>query len=240
MTPQVFISFSKDDMPTVNKIKAVLTRAGMSPFVATEVVMPAQHLSKKIEKAIDESDAFVVLLTENSVQSPWVHQEIGYAKSRLPIIPIKASGVKPPALLEGCDCVSLTEDNLSRLDDIIVQAFIDYKDDEEEEQTSSVCDDGPHLIEPGTYQWIQLDVSEGDRVAGNISETDGDEFDWYILSEKNLIKFKNGEEFRPTRSGEDKGAYIVNWPVKGTGPWYLVIQVYGKKNSREVSVDLRT
>ena len=239
MKPQVFISFSKDDMTIVDKVRIALKRADFSPYVATDVVKPAQQLSKKIEKAIDESDAFVVLLTKNSVQSPWVHQEIGYAKSRLPIIPIKTAGTKPPALLEGCDCVTLTDDNMNRLGDIVVQAFLDFEEASEGEQDSDVCDEGPYLIEPGTYQGIQLDVAEGDRVTGNISETDGDEFDWYILSEKNLVKFKNGEEFRPTRSGEDKGAYIVNWSVKGNEPRYLVIQVYGKRNPREVSVELR-
>lgn len=92
-------------MQMVLRIKDALKSQGFSPYVATDVIEPAQHISRKIENAIDKSDAFVVLLTDNSVKSPWVQQEIGYAKSRIPVVPVKTQGVRPPALLEGCDCV---------------------------------------------------------------------------------------------------------------------------------------
>lgn len=235
MKPRVFISFSKEDMQTVMRIRNALGSQGFSPYVATDVVEPAQHISKKIENAIAKSDAFVVLLTESSVKSPWVQQEIGYAKSRIPVVPVKAEGVRPPALLEGCDCVPISEETLSGLGMVVKKAIKEFTPPSGRE----VCDEGPYLIRPGEYNRVQLNVRNGDHVTGRIEETDGDEFDWYLLNEKNFVKFRTGEDPVAARCGVNVGASLVNWQVKGTGPWFLVLSLYGKKNSREVTVNLR-
>jgi len=235
MKPRVFISFSKEDMQTVVRIRDELKSQGFSPYVATDVIEPGQHISRKIENAIAKSDAFVVLLTENSVKSPWVQQEIGYAKSRIPVVPVKAEGVKPPALLEGCDCVPISEETLSGLGMTVKKAIKGFTLPSNRE----VCDEGPYVIEPGTYHWLQLNVVDGDHVTGRIEETDGDEFDWYLLNEKNFVKFRRGEVPAAARFDVNVGASLVNWQVKGKGPWFLVLSLYGKKNSREVTVNLR-
>jgi len=232
---RVFISFSKDDIQAVSQVKTALEDQGFIPYVATQIVQPGQHISRKIEEAIRNSDAFVVILTANSVASPWVQQEIGYAKGKLPIIPLKAEGVRPPALLEGCDCVGLNDDSIRKLGSIIHDALKSFK----LTQAREVCDEGPHDIDPGTYTEIPLDVDEGDNILGRIEEVDGDEFDWYIVNEKNLVKFKKGEDFSPAKSDEDTGASTVKWKVKKQGPWFLLLSLYGKKNTRVVAISLR-
>lgn len=235
MKKRVFISFSKNDMPTVLRLRDSLSGQRYSPYVAADVVEPAQHISKKIENAISNSHAFIVLLTESSAMSPWVQQEIGYAKGRVPIVPIKAEGVRPPALLEGCDCVVLNEDNLSRIGSIVndaIRAFVPPIG-------RNVCDEGPYEVGPGSYLDIPLDVTVGDHVTGRIEESDGEGFDWWILDERNLVKFKRGDDFKPARSEVDAGASSVNWRVKAPGPWFLALSLYGKKNARVVIVSLR-
>jgi len=233
--PRVFVSFSKDDLLALSQVRDALENQGFLPYVATQVVQPGQHISRKIEDAIRSSDAFVVILTVNSVTSPWVQQEIGYAKGKLPIIPLKAQGVKPPALLEGCDCINMDDQNVLELGSIVheaIRSFIPAKPEE-------VCDEGPYDIDPGTYIEIPLDVDEGDSILGRIEESDGEEFDWYIVNEKNLVKYKKREDFSPAKSDENIGASTLKWSVKGCGPWFLLLSLYGKKNTREVTVSLR-
>ncbi len=86
---------------------------------------------------------------------------------------------------------------------------------------------------------IPLYVSKGDKIRGRIEEADGQDFDWYILDEHNLVLAKRKESFEFLISGAGDRAYAVKWTVRRNDVWFLVIDLYGKSNSREVAVTLR-
>lgn len=111
---------------------------------------------------------------------------------------------------------------------------------EHEIRTSgSVCDPGPHEVEGADVRWIALDVRKGERVRGRLSERSGDGFDWYIVDERNLILLRNGGNFQAAESGDHVIADSVRWSVARDGPWFLVLDLYGRSNERLIEVDLR-
>lgn len=60
---------------------------------------PGTFISNKIQTAIENSHALIVLLTSNSQFSPYVQQEIGYALSKQKaVIPLVQPGVSQRAL----------------------------------------------------------------------------------------------------------------------------------------------
>ena len=71
-------------------------------------MQPGTYLVEKVEAAIDESQAVVVLVTDNSVTAQYVHQEIGYArKAKKLIIPVVQTGISGEELgmLQGLEYI---------------------------------------------------------------------------------------------------------------------------------------
>ena len=87
---KVFISYSTKDLELVNNIQQSLNIPDVSVFVARYSIPIGDRNLPEIEKAIDDCDLFVVLWTQNSHESDWVKQEIGYAVAKnkwfLPIV----------------------------------------------------------------------------------------------------------------------------------------------------------
>jgi hypothetical protein len=85
-----------------------------------------------------------------------------------------------------------------------------------------------------------LSLYKGDLVTGTLDETNGDAFDWYIINEKNMTRFKRREEFGYARGDEGQGAYhLTKWKTPKEGPWYLVLSAQRKQYPRNVHVRLR-
>lgn len=98
---KVFISYSTDDFPIVERVRRLLQSEDIEVFVAEYSVEPGERLTSKIEKGIRDSDLFVLLWSRHSKESEWVPQEIGIAKSQgKPIIPVVLeSGIEPPGFI---------------------------------------------------------------------------------------------------------------------------------------------
>lgn len=81
MSPlQLFISHSSKDRDWVDLVVKRIESAGFSAYVAEyDIVQIGQPLNSKIQTAIKESAAVVVLLTENAASSAIVREEIGFS-----------------------------------------------------------------------------------------------------------------------------------------------------------------
>jgi hypothetical protein len=165
---RVFISHATEDGDMVAELEGVLERHGVSCYVATKDVRPGEPLTTKVKNAIETSDALVVLLTKNSIASPWVQQEIGHAEGKMPIIPLKVTGVRPPAMLEGRECILYNEGNLENLATNIKDAIGRWKGSRASPNAKprEVCDEGPYDIDPGCYVDILLNAKKGDHIVG--------------------------------------------------------------------------
>ncbi len=104
---------------------------------------------------------------------------------------------------------------------------------------SEICDPGPYNLEGGEYKVIPLDVSPGDHIVGRMDEEEGDDFDWYIVDEKNLVAFQNDETFEAIAGEDHVRASIVDAHVDSVGPWFLLLSNAGRQIERIIEVHLR-
>lgn len=78
---QIFISHSQKDQKFAKELSSRLSTAGVTAWLAEERVLPGENLPLEIGKALQRSDAMVVLLSPDAVESPNVRSEIAYALS---------------------------------------------------------------------------------------------------------------------------------------------------------------
>src|SRR3990170_4512727 len=102
-----------------------------------------------------------------------------------------------------------------------------------------VCEPGPYEVIYGKPARVDLSVMKGDRVAGRLEEKDDYDFDWFVVSEENLVKYLRGGRFEPAQEGSGENAYKILWEVLDKGPWTLVLETSGTQVIREVEVHLR-
>src|SRR5713226_6750499 len=97
---RVFLSHSSRDKRWVEWIQENAKGIGVDVYLAEHDVQAGRQLSEK--EAIGQCNALLVLLTDNSQSSTYVHQEIGTAVGlgKL-IIPLVQPGVECGAMLQG-------------------------------------------------------------------------------------------------------------------------------------------
>ena len=76
---QVFISHSGKEPELAQNLAAVLQQAGFRVWDAYSNLYPGDNWAKLTAQALEESQAMVVLLTPESLESRWVQSEIEYA-----------------------------------------------------------------------------------------------------------------------------------------------------------------
>lgn len=87
---KVFISHASEEKAIAGGLKESLDCCGVNAFVAHDDIETGTKWDEEILDQLRQCDAFVVILTENSKNSQYVNQEIGYALARrVPIIPLK-------------------------------------------------------------------------------------------------------------------------------------------------------
>lgn len=82
MARSVFVSHASPDSDLARTLSARLRLEGFEPYLAEDDPRGGAELAKKIQANINRSLAVVVLLTAAAQTSPWVQQEIGWAKAR--------------------------------------------------------------------------------------------------------------------------------------------------------------
>jgi hypothetical protein len=92
---KVFISHSTQDMPLVRQLANHLDNYGLYPIIAEDLITPGAVLKDKFQTEIREANIFLVLFTENSINSTWVVEETNYAlQIGKPTIPLKEESVR--------------------------------------------------------------------------------------------------------------------------------------------------
>ena len=92
--PDVFISYSRRDAVFVSRLQEALEARGKSVWVDVEGIRAGEVFPEVLRNAIDQSDAFVFVLSPDSLASAYCTDEIGHAegmeKRILPLL------VRPP------------------------------------------------------------------------------------------------------------------------------------------------
>ena len=76
-------------------------------------------------------------------------------------------------------------------------------------------------------------------IKGLLEEADGYDFDWLIVDEDDWVNFRQTRRYHAEAEGSDEATYKVEWIVSGEGPWFLILDAYGRQYTREVEVHLR-
>lgn len=84
---KVFLSHSsdyyRDDRDLIRKITDELKRAGMDVWDDSVEVLPGDNWAQLTSQALEESQAMVVLLTPESIDSKWIRWDLEFAASNV-------------------------------------------------------------------------------------------------------------------------------------------------------------
>ena len=102
--PRVFISYSSKDKHIARNLAEVLQVAGAAAWPDTDAI-PSAHWLDDIQRAMQEADVFVFLMSPDALKSQWVNVEIGAAlnlsaeQGKALLIPVMIRDVDLPLLL---------------------------------------------------------------------------------------------------------------------------------------------
>jgi hypothetical protein len=80
--PKVFLSFAGNDRPMAERLAADLLPHGVETFIDADDIPPGADLVLSINKAMAESDHYVLLWSRNCLDRPWVEAEWAAAYAR--------------------------------------------------------------------------------------------------------------------------------------------------------------
>jgi hypothetical protein len=78
---KVFLSYASPDHAWAKRLSAELGGAGLDVWDADRQLFPGENLGLALGRALEESDAFVVLLSPSAAKSRWLEREVQYAIS---------------------------------------------------------------------------------------------------------------------------------------------------------------
>jgi tetratricopeptide (TPR) repeat protein len=101
----IFISHSTKDNEFVKALRKSLEIQNLQTWVDSRELSPGDELNPKVKQGIEEAQAFILVISQNAFNSPWVLKETKHAlkikKKRSDdyrIIPLLLEGVEPAAL----------------------------------------------------------------------------------------------------------------------------------------------
>jgi hypothetical protein len=95
-TGHVFVSHSDRNRAQADALVAELEARGLPIWIAPRDVRPGLNFVQETEQAIEDCGAFLVIVTEDSNASKFVHSETGMAfELGKPIFPVRLSPIKP-------------------------------------------------------------------------------------------------------------------------------------------------
>jgi len=103
----VFISYSSKDKRFARGIDRELKAYGLRTWIDEGELRIGDSLIWKISEAVDQADFFLVIISENSIESSWVRQELEIAmtqqltQGRYKVLPVKKDTCDMPTFLRG-------------------------------------------------------------------------------------------------------------------------------------------
>ena len=103
----VFFSYSHKDKAFVKRLVSDLKEVGVRVWIDEAEIKLGESLIDKIRAAIDRMEFVVAILSESSVNSPWVRKELDIAMNqeiegrRIKVLPLMIGDVELPGFLKG-------------------------------------------------------------------------------------------------------------------------------------------
>ena len=125
MSAHVYISYSILDEKMATNVAAGLRKLGHKITIYKEAVAGGGKWRDVMDRGMEECNALVVLMTENSLSRPFVNAEIGAARAlNKKLIPVVFKSVpEVPGVVDDIHCLSAEENKLPALVKQIDQAL---------------------------------------------------------------------------------------------------------------------
>lgn len=127
--PKAFLSYSHADREIASRIAQELRATGIDVWFDRWEILPGDSLIGKIfEEGVAKADAFIVLLSQTSVQSRWVREELDIALVRriegvTRIIPVRVDDSEIPQPLRAVKWIDMSRDFEAALRDLQTAIF---------------------------------------------------------------------------------------------------------------------
>lgn len=131
--PKAFLSYSQADRNLAVRIAEGLRASGIETWFDQWEILPGDSLIQKIfAEGLSGADAFIVLISPNSVSSRWVQQELDVALIRriegvTRIIPVISGEVQIPESLRPLKWIRIDEDFDSALRQLLMSIYQVYE-----------------------------------------------------------------------------------------------------------------
>jgi hypothetical protein len=109
----IFLSHSSVDVGVAERIAEALRAMGYPVFYSDWAIAPSQSIVERINEELARNDTLIVLLSPNSVQSPWVRRELNTALrdqlsgQDVTVLPILVAECDIPATLKDIKYIDL-------------------------------------------------------------------------------------------------------------------------------------
>jgi formylglycine-generating enzyme required for sulfatase activity len=121
---QVFISYSRKDLVFAERLSEDLKAAGLEVWYDLSGLDGGTRWGREIQNAIEVCQIFVVVLSQNSVDSEWVEKEFMYANSlKKRIIPLLYQPCKTPMWFINLHFIDVQGENYDRNFWVILKAM---------------------------------------------------------------------------------------------------------------------
>ncbi len=105
---RVFISYSHQDYELVNKLENYLENECEINVIWDKNLAAGSGFHEQIKDSIASAHVFMPLITKESLQRGWVHQEIGYAMAlNIPVLPVTTENLDPGGMLQMIHAVKI-------------------------------------------------------------------------------------------------------------------------------------
>ena len=128
--PKAFICHAGEDNDFAIELGNILFKNGVETWVDDWKILPGDKLFDKVFPAIDKSDAFIIILSQHSINKPWVKEELDAAlvkrmAEKTKIIPIRIDDCEVPLPLQATAwaTIDLGKDIEGQIEPILISIF---------------------------------------------------------------------------------------------------------------------
>ena len=111
----VFFSYARADQARVVTIINLIEQAGYSVWW-DGLIEGGERFSHQTEEALDRAEAVIVLWSETSVKSHWVHDEATRGRDRRILVPLSLDGSPPPLGFGQFQIIDLSRSKMNKKD----------------------------------------------------------------------------------------------------------------------------
>jgi len=155
----IFLSHSEQDEDLIARIHNSLLKLGLEVYVEEYESTYGEDLVDCVCDAIEKSNYFLVVLTDKSIKSQWVNQEIGYAFAlEKDIIPVRVGEIQHTGMISNIKSVKAKANDYESIITEILYHFADLEDITEFSYECDKCDEDDMWSLPDESdlkQWVK-------------------------------------------------------------------------------------